>query len=88
MKQHFIERVLHPNSPVPIKGMKADLQFHTLKAGDQVMLEDVTIQTGSLNHPNTAIGYRVTWNGTQRRLLFRYRTFPRGVGSKCSQPGP
>jgi phosphoribosyl 1,2-cyclic phosphodiesterase len=79
MKQHFIERVLHPNSPVPMKGMKADLQFHTLKAGDKVILGDVTIQTGSLNHPNTAIGYRVTWNGRSVVYCSDTEHFPDGL---------
>lgn len=79
MKQHFIERVLHPNSPVPMQGMKADLQFHELKAGNKIMLGDIEIETGSLNHPNTAIGYRVTWDG--RSLVYCSDTehFPDGL---------
>ncbi|MDY7022977.1 MAG: MBL fold metallo-hydrolase [Cyanobacteriota bacterium] len=63
MKQHFIDRVLHPNTPVPLKGLQADLRFYEIKAGDSVMLDDIKIETGSLNHPNTAMGYRITWNG-------------------------
>ncbi|WP_413166230.1 MBL fold metallo-hydrolase [Capilliphycus salinus ALCB114379] len=63
MKQHFIERILHPNSPVPLKGLQADLRFYELKAGDSMMLDDIKIETGQLNHPNTAMGYRITWNG-------------------------
>ena len=63
MKQHFIERVLHYNSPVPLKGMQADLRFYELQHGQKMMLHGIEIETGSLNHPNTAMGYRVTWNG-------------------------
>lgn len=63
MKKHFIERILHPNSPVPLKGLQADLRFYELKAGDSMMLDDIKIETGQLNHPNTAMGYRITWNG-------------------------
>ncbi len=63
MKKHFIERILHPNSPVPLKGLQADLRFYELKAGDSLMLDDIKIETGQLNHPNTAMGYRITWNG-------------------------
>jgi phosphoribosyl 1,2-cyclic phosphodiesterase len=63
MKKHFIERVLHPNSSVPLKGLQADLRFYELKAGDSMMLDDIKIETGQLNHPNTAMGYRITWNG-------------------------
>lgn len=63
MKQHFIERVLHYNSPVPLTGMQADLRFYELQHGQKMMLHGIEIETGSLNHPNTAMGYRVTWNG-------------------------
>ncbi len=63
MKKHFIERVLHYNSPVPLNGMQANLQFYELQHGQKMMLDDIEIETGSLNHPNTAIGYRVTWDG-------------------------
>ncbi|MGL4377859.1 MAG: MBL fold metallo-hydrolase, partial [Microcoleaceae cyanobacterium] len=63
MKKHFIERVLHPNSPVPLRGMQADLRFYELKHGDTMMLDDIEIHTGTLNHPNSAMGYRITWRG-------------------------
>ena len=63
MKQHFIDRVLHSNSPVPIALLHADLKFNTLIAGDAIALDDITIETGPLNHPNGAMGYRVTWQG-------------------------
>ncbi|MEB3279298.1 MAG: MBL fold metallo-hydrolase [Lyngbya sp.] len=63
MKKHFIQRILHPNSPVPLKGLQADLRFYELKAGDSMMLDDIKIETGQLNHPNTAMGYRITWKG-------------------------
>lgn len=63
MKQHFIERVLHPNSPVPLEGMQADLKFYDMVCGDTITLDDITIETGPLNHPNGAMGYRVTWQG-------------------------
>lgn len=63
MKQHFIERVLHPNSPVPLGGILADLRFHDIVPGDVVKLDDITIETGLLNHPNGATGYRITWQG-------------------------
>lgn len=64
MKQHFMERVLHPNSPVPLKGMEAaDLRFYELIVGDTLRLDDIEIETGPLNHPNGAMGYRITWRG-------------------------
>lgn len=63
MKQHFIDRVLHPNSPIPIAGMQAEMKFHELMPGDVFQLDDITIETGHLNHPNNAMGYRVSWQG-------------------------
>lgn len=63
MKQHFIDRVLHPNSPVPIAGMQADMKFYELIPGDVFHLDDITIETGHLNHPNNAMGYRISWQG-------------------------
>lgn len=63
MQQRLSNQMLHPNFPVPIQVMKSDLKFHDLAPGDVVTLDDITIETGPLNHPNTAIGYRVTWQG-------------------------
>lgn len=63
MKRHFVERVLHSNSPVPLMGLQADLNFYELNHNQTMMLDDIEIRTGSLNHPNTAMGYRVTWQG-------------------------
>ncbi|HEY9634909.1 MAG TPA: MBL fold metallo-hydrolase [Coleofasciculaceae cyanobacterium] len=63
MAKHFCERVLHMNSPVPIKAIEADLKFYDIVCGDTMTLDDITIETGRLNHPNGAMGYRVTWQG-------------------------
>jgi phosphoribosyl 1,2-cyclic phosphodiesterase len=63
MRQHFIERVLHPNSPVPIAGMQSDMKFYEVIPGDVIELDGITLETGKLNHPNGAMGYRVSWNG-------------------------
>lgn len=63
MQQHFSDRVLHRNSPVPIKEVQADLKFYDLVCGETMTLGDITIETSPLNHPNGAMGYRVTWQG-------------------------
>lgn len=63
MKHHFIERILHPNSPVPLQGMQADMKFYDIVCGDTIQLDDITIETGPLNHPNGAMGYRISWQG-------------------------
>jgi phosphoribosyl 1,2-cyclic phosphodiesterase len=63
MEQHFSERVLHANSPVPVRAIQADLKFYDIVCGDTMTLDDITIETSPLNHPNGAMGYRVTWQG-------------------------
>ncbi len=63
LEKHFIERVLHPNSPIPLAGMKADFKFHDIVCGETIEVDNLIVQTGHLNHPNGAMGYRVNWNG-------------------------
>ncbi|MGQ4646717.1 MBL fold metallo-hydrolase [Lyngbya aestuarii] len=65
LEDHFSEHVLHKNAPVPIKEIQADFKFYDLTYGNTVNLGEITIETSStsLNHPNGAIGYRVTWQG-------------------------
>ena len=79
MKKHFMERILHPNSSVPIKGIQADLHFHEIKAGDRFNLGEIEIETGSLNHPNTALGYRVSWQGRTAVYCSDTEHFPDGL---------
>ncbi|MEM1171635.1 MAG: MBL fold metallo-hydrolase [Cyanobacteria bacterium P01_H01_bin.35] len=79
MKQHFIDRVLHYNSPVPLRGMQADLRFYELQHGQKMILHGIEIETGSLNHPNTAMGYRVTWNGRSAVYCSDTEHFPDGL---------
>ena len=63
MKQRLSDQMHHPNFPVPMQVMKSDMKFHDLMPGDTIQLDDITIETGPLNHPNSALGYRVTWQG-------------------------
>jgi phosphoribosyl 1,2-cyclic phosphodiesterase len=63
LEQHFMERVLHPNSPVPLAGLKADIKFCDVVCGETFEVEDIQFQTCHLNHPNNAMGYRVNWCG-------------------------
>lgn len=70
-KQCLIDQMQHPNFPVPLQIMAAELHFHSIKPGKVVQLsEEVTIATASLNHPGTAMGYRVNW----RNLSVAYVT--------------
>ena len=63
MQQRLSDQMSHPNFPVPIQVMQSDLKFHDLVAGEAMRLGEITIETGPLNHPNTAIGYRISCQG-------------------------
>lgn len=63
IKERLTQQMQDPNFPVPIQIMKSDLRFYDLVPGDVFKIDDITIETGHLNHPNTAMGYRVTWQG-------------------------
>ncbi|MGF1490940.1 MAG: MBL fold metallo-hydrolase [Microcoleaceae cyanobacterium] len=79
MKKHFIERILHPNSPVPLRGIQAELNFNELEVGDRLSVEGIEIQTGQLNHPNSAMGYRVSWRGRSVVYCSDTEHFPDGL---------
>ncbi len=63
MENRLHKQMLHPNFPVPMQVMQSDLKFYDLFPGDTMQLGDITIETGRLNHPNEAMGYRLTWQG-------------------------
>lgn len=63
IQQRLSDQMVHPNFPVPIQVMQSDLKFNDLTPGDIVELDDIKIETTLLNHPNTALGYRVSWQG-------------------------
>ncbi|HEY9701103.1 MAG TPA: MBL fold metallo-hydrolase [Allocoleopsis sp.] len=63
MEHHFRDRVLHQNSPVPIPPIQADLKFYDIVCGKPFNVDDIEIETAPLNHPNGAMGYRITWQG-------------------------
>ena len=64
IEHHFRERILGPSSPIPVSPIEATLSFSTISPGDSFLVDgDIKIETSQLNHPNGAMGYRVTWNG-------------------------
>ncbi|MEC4805194.1 MAG: MBL fold metallo-hydrolase [Jaaginema sp. PMC 1079.18] len=63
MRQHFCQRVLHLDSPVPIAHINAQIDYHDLVCGEIFKLGDIDIETAPLNHPNGAMGYRISWQG-------------------------
>lgn len=64
IEKRLQDQMRHPNFPVPLQVMGADLQFKDLQIGQSVPVGDeVLIETALLNHPGQALGYRVNWQG-------------------------
>lgn len=53
-----------PLFPVPLKTMRAQMEFNNLHAGDRLDLAPgLVVKTGELNHPGGAVGYRIEFGG-------------------------
>jgi phosphoribosyl 1,2-cyclic phosphodiesterase len=63
IKQRLSDQMLRPNFPVPLQMMQSNMTFHNISPGSVISLDDILVETISLNRPNSALGYRVTWNG-------------------------
>lgn len=63
IKQRLNDQMLHPNFPVPLQIMGAQLDFNDLEVGQTVRLGDVKIENALLNHPGESVGYRINWQG-------------------------
>lgn len=64
IEKRLNDQMRHPNFPVPLQVMGADLQFKDLQIGQSVAVgDDVLVETALLNHPGQALGYRVNWQG-------------------------
>jgi phosphoribosyl 1,2-cyclic phosphodiesterase len=61
IEQRLNDQMLHPNFPVPLQIMGADLKFCDIEIGETVQIGDITVENALLNHPGEAVGYRVTW---------------------------
>jgi phosphoribosyl 1,2-cyclic phosphodiesterase len=61
IKQRLNDQMRHPNFPVPLQVMGANLKFYDIEVGETITIGDVTVETGLLNHPGQATGYRVSW---------------------------
>ncbi len=76
IEQRLNDQMLHPNFPVPLQIMGAELKFCDLEIGEKVQLGDVLIENALLNHPGEAIGYRVSWNGHSVAYISDTEHFP------------
>lgn len=61
VEQRLNDQMLHPNFPVPLQIMQANLDFYNVKAGEPIKINDILVETAPLNHPGEAVGYRVNW---------------------------
>jgi phosphoribosyl 1,2-cyclic phosphodiesterase len=63
IEQRLNDQMLHPNFPVPLQIMGANLKFYDLEIGESVRLSEgeILVENALLNHPGEAVGYRVNW---------------------------
>ncbi len=76
MKQRLHDQMSHPNFPVPLQIMRADLEFYNLEMGETLNYGDVSVETRPLNHPGEAVGYRVNWQGLSAAYITDTEHFP------------
>lgn len=76
IKQKLHDQMSHPNFPVPLQIMRADLEFYNLEMAETFHCGDVTVETRPLNHPGEAVGYRVNWQGLSAAYITDTEHFP------------
>ncbi|WP_414563018.1 MULTISPECIES: MBL fold metallo-hydrolase [unclassified Anabaena] len=76
IEQRLNDQMLHPNFPVPLQIMQANLNFYDVKPGQEIHINDITIETAALNHPGEAVGYRVNWSGGAAVYITDTEHFP------------
>jgi phosphoribosyl 1,2-cyclic phosphodiesterase len=63
IEKRLTDQMLHPNFPVPLQVMKAELKFNDVNVGQKIEIGEITVESAQLNHPGESIGYRVNWRG-------------------------
>ncbi|NER81472.1 MAG: MBL fold metallo-hydrolase [Leptolyngbya sp. SIO1D8] len=76
IEQRLNDQMLHPNFPVPLQVMGADLKFCDIEVGETVELGDIKVENALLNHPGEAVGYRVSWAGKTAAYITDTEHFP------------
>ncbi len=76
IEQRLNDQMLHPNFPVPLQIMGADMKFCDIDVGEAVELGEVKIENTLLNHPGEAVGYRVSWKGRAAAYISDTEHFP------------
>ncbi|MBW4576290.1 MAG: MBL fold metallo-hydrolase [Aphanothece sp. CMT-3BRIN-NPC111] len=76
IEQRLNDQMLHPNFPVPLQIMGADLKFYDLEVGQKIQIGDISVENALLNHPGQATGYRVSWRGYSAAYITDTEHFP------------
>ncbi len=76
IEQRLNDQMLHPNFPVPLQIMGADLKFIDIEVGETVQLGEVKVENALLNHPGEAVGYRVSWQDKVAAYITDTEHFP------------
>lgn len=76
IEQRLNDQMLHPNFPVPLQIMQAQLKFCDLSIGETVAIGDINVTNALLNHPGEAVGYRVEWDGLAAAYITDTEHFP------------
>ena len=76
IEQRLNDQMLHPNFPVPLQVMGADLKFCDIDVGETVKIADVKVENTLLNHPGEAVGYRISWHGKTAAYITDTEHFP------------
>jgi phosphoribosyl 1,2-cyclic phosphodiesterase len=76
IEQRLNDQMLHPNFPVPLQIMSAQLEFNDVEVGEALDLDAVKVESALLNHPGEAIGYRVNWQGFSVAYITDTEHFP------------
>lgn len=76
IEQRLNDQMLHPNFPVPLQIMGADLKFCDIGIGEAVQIDDIKVENALLNHPGEAVGYRVSYGGRVASYITDTEHFP------------
>lgn len=77
VEQRLNDQMLHPNFPVPLQVMGADLKFYDIEIGSTISIgNEITVESALLNHPGQAVGYRVNWRGHSAVYVTDTEHFP------------
>lgn len=76
IEERLRDQMLHPNFPVPLQVMGADLNFCDIQVGEKVQIGEAIIQNALLNHPGEAVGYRINWRGCSAAYVTDTEHYP------------